>query len=1033
MATTIDELQVLITANAASFSKQLQAVQRQMGAMSAGVKSSGVGVAGNLKSMAGKFLALGAVVAGVSKSITAAMSYIEDENLFQVSMKSAADSTRAWSDQVQNSVGVSSAWLRKYTGIMTNMTASMGVAQGDAAELGKNVALLSNDIASFYNIDPASAFEKMQSAMAGMPRPLQELGIMVREQELEQTALAMGIKKTNNEWTAAQKALLTYQTVINQTKNAQGDLARTINSPANQLRMLKTSAVDLSVAFGTMFQPLLSVALPAINAIIIAATRGLQALAGLFGIQFDPNAYAGGMEDIAGGVGDVGDAAGEAADKAKKLQKQLASFDEMNVLKEPESGSSGSSGSGGAVSMPSIDWGQYNSGLEGITNKAIEMADRIGEAFKDFAKGFDFGKISKALKKFWDDCQKFFKPVGKILADVWEYLKPFIYWVGNDFLPGFLNAVGGAIAFVGAVIGTAWDKFLKPFVDAFLVPIAQWTGGVVVTVLNAIGDALRWIAGNQGAVDFLLTTLITIGSVLAGLSFAKFLIEFGEAISMFKMAKDAGQTTSIALGSVADATSGATSKIAAMGSGLTGLVGKLKSMAGAIGAVVAVSVDIWIAKQISQMSAYRDAADLAKEKTDGLKQIQDGLAQSISNTAAKQSELNTLLTNEQSLAQAEADAKALLKDRQDAYNLAIQNYGKNSQEARDALIEVDAAQLNADQTAADYANRIKDIEAKTKELKDAQKQQQIEQAATNLFQADGTLTVHKYEKALEEAGDTGIYSSEELRKQVESDLDKQGLYWDDHTHTVETKGDKMWRELGYAVTDWATKVGTAVLDAWNAVVGWFGKVGEWFGTKFTEAKDAIAKAFGAIGAWFGERWNDIKNVFSNAWNAFADIGKNIWEGLKNGIGNLADKIKGMFTGAIDSVKKFLGIASPSKLFKEIGGFVDSGFTIGIEGGASDVIGAAYEMARGVAETMADISIPPVSADLAYRVGDRSLDMAEPSIGGGAGWMDELAERIGGGRPVYVNVNIDWDDIRAHLVEGMNEDAIMRDRNTLRVF
>jgi hypothetical protein len=207
-------------------------------------------------------------------------------------MEKWADSTRDWSKAVQDSVGVSAAWLRKYSGVMTNMVSSMGIATDQAAQMGKGIALLSNDIASFYNISPETAFEKIQSAMAGMPRPLQELGIMVRDAEVSEVAYANGIAKAGEEMNTQQKAMATYLAILQRTTNAQGDLARTINSPANQFRMLKTAVIDLAVAFGTLFQPLLSVVLPVLNAIVIATTKALKAIANFFGIEFDAGAYA---------------------------------------------------------------------------------------------------------------------------------------------------------------------------------------------------------------------------------------------------------------------------------------------------------------------------------------------------------------------------------------------------------------------------------------------------------------------------------------------------------------------------------------------------------------------------------------------------------------------------------------------------------------------------------------------------------------------------------------------------------------------
>ena len=525
MAMTVDELQVLITAQTSKFNSEIAKVQSQISGLDKNVKNTSTNMTKSFGSLAAKVISVGAIIKATASSITRAMNYIEDENLFQVSMKKWADSTRDWSKQVQDSVGVSAAWLRKYSGVMTNMTASMGLAQDQAVQLGRGVALLSNDIASFYNISAESAFEKIQSAMAGMPRPLQELGIMVRDSEVKQTAYANGIARTGEELNTQQKALATYLAILQRTSNAQGDLARTINSPANQMRMLKTSIIDLGVAIGTMFQPLLSVVLPVLNAIVIAATRAFQALASLFGIEFDASAYADDFTDISTGVESVGDAADSSGGKVKKLAKQLAAFDEMNTLNKNEDSSGGGSGGGGggSASLPKIDWDKlYSGGFDKVTNKALEMADKIYKAFEKLGKKLnntfkkiDWAKISAGLNEVWEALKPFGERIGAGLE--WFYdnvLEPLVVWAANNLLPAALHAIAGAINLIGAIIDACAPTFTWLF-DNFLRPIAEFTGGIIVGVLQGIGDMLNWIAQQQAVVELIKNIALTIGIMVA--------------------------------------------------------------------------------------------------------------------------------------------------------------------------------------------------------------------------------------------------------------------------------------------------------------------------------------------------------------------------------------------------------------------------------------------------------------------------------------------------------------------------------------
>ncbi len=843
--TTVSELQVLISANAASFQAQLDAVKKQMASMGAASNSMGSKLGAGLKGTIVKYAGLGAAITGAYKAMRTASSYIEDENLFAVSMNTAADSTRAWSDQVERSVGVSGAWLRKYTGVMTNMTQSMGLSHDTAAKLGKNVALLSQDIASFYNISPEAAFEKMQSAMAGMPRPLQELGIMVRDQELEQTALAMGIRKTNGEFTSAQKALLTYETVIRSTKNAQGDLARTLNTPANQMRMLATNARNLGVAIGTMFQPLLSVALPALNAIVMAATSAIRALAGLFGIEF--KADAGGVGEVASGVGGIGEAADKAGGKVKKLKGQLASFDEMNTLQEQDSGG-GSGGGGGAGSLPQIDWSKYNAGLDNVKNKAVAMAEAIKKAFKDFGKGFDFAKIGNAFKRFFNDANKFLKPIGKILGDLWGYFKPFIYWTANDLLPAFLNALGGAINFVGVVIGRVWDSFLKPFVDAFLVPIASFTGGVIVWVLNAIGDGLRWIAENKLAMEIIESVAIGVTAMTVAYNAYLFIAGIAKGVQLaMNGVMIAGTVASSAYAAGIGVVTTA-QKIATVATAMFGVALKTLPFV----AVIA-GITLLISSIVLCIKHWDDICKFVKVATDNIKKF--------------------------------------------------------------------------------VGNMVYEV---------------------------GTFFKHLWDGICNVFKDTGNWFKNKFT------------------------------------------------DAWNAIVNVFSGASGWFGNIFNRAWNGVANAFSGANGWARDRFNDIKNAFGNAFNVFSDIGRNIWNGLKNGIGNIANNMKNMFAGAVDGVKRFLGIHSPSRVFMGIGGYMGEGLAIGLDNEKTNVLSSL--------KSLTDLNPPKIDSDL----------LITPSLNGSQ--IHSETNNLSQSKTISLLLKIDGKDIPVNIeqiAEALNDQAFMR--------
>lgn len=585
----VDSLEVLITADSSQLQSGLKDTSKGLNNLSKQAnKSSGI-ISSEIGKMAAKFLSLAAVVKLATKSISESMQRIEDENLFEVSLGKNADAIRNWSEDVEKSVGVSAAWLRKSTGVFSNMTQSMGLSSEQAAKLGRNFSILAQDMASFYNIKPEEAMNKLQSGLAGNSRALQELGIMVKEADIEQTALALGVKKVNGEFTSAQRALLTYQTVINATKNAQGDLARTINTPANQLRMLTTNIQNLGVAIGNMFQPLLSVALPALNGLIIAATRAARAIAGLFGIKMTSSSGS----DLATSVGGVSSGLDEATGSAKKLKKTLASFDEMNVLQEQDAsgGGGGGGGGGGAGALPTIDWDAYNGGFENVRNKALEIADSIQAAFRNM---FDVETIKNAFVRFFTDVQEALGPVKDVVSDIWNsYLKPLVSWAGNSLLPAFLNALGGAIQFVGSFISTYYKTVMKPWYDNFLVPIAKWTGGKIVSILNKLGDALRKVSKDSDKMEKVVKIVNNVAKAILAVWSALRLVETYNKVATFANGF-IGQLADRGLPTLLENTATGMRGIAAgselfkkVGEPIVGLIGNIKTMFSSLFSVIA--------------------------------------------------------------------------------------------------------------------------------------------------------------------------------------------------------------------------------------------------------------------------------------------------------------------------------------------------------------------------------------------------------------------------------------------------------------
>lgn len=996
MAMTVDELQVLITAQTSKFNSEIAKVQSQISGLDKNVKNTSTNMTKSFGSLAAKVISVGAIIKATASSITRAMNYIEDENLFQVSMKKWADSTRDWSKQVQDSVGVSAAWLRKYSGVMTNMTASMGLAQDQAVQLGRGVALLSNDIASFYNISAESAFEKIQSAMAGMPRPLQELGIMVRDSEVKQTAYANGIARTGEELNTQQKALATYLAILQRTTNAQGDLARTINSPANQMRMLKTSIIDLGVAIGTMFQPLLSVVLPVLNAIVIAATRAFQALASLFGIEFDASAYADDFTDISTGVESVGDAADSSGGKVKKLAKQLAAFDEMNTLNKNEDssgGGSGGGGGGGSVSLPKIDWDKlYSGGFDKVTNKALEMADKIYKAFEKLGKKLnntfkkiDWAKISAGLNEVWEALKPFGERIGAGLE--WFYdnvLEPLVVWAANNLLPAALHAIAGAINLIGAIIDACAPTFAWLF-DNFLRPIAEFTGGIIVGVLQGIGDMLNWIAQQQAVVELIKNIAITIGIMVAAWEAYQLIAGIVTGIQMAMTgAMVAGTTASGAYAVGLGVVTAAQSTCATAGAALNAIFSTTSIVGLAITAVLTGISVVNEALKLSTMEAElaeRNRMDTVKLST----QTTQWHNEAIERQKEILDELEDVELNAVDSELAYINAQEMATQKRQKYNEMLQAGTYSTDELHKAELEALSAEGRATAAKNKLAEAQQEVTDRTEEYGNMEWKRIMTEKQAELLDS---VKAGRYEEV-----------NQKLIELSQSTLE----YKDAHGNMTKfTKEDT--ENMALFIGDQLSRADEEYHKYWNRNC------------------DSIQEAVKTTAA--------VKPQFEQSGRSFND-------GLANGINSnswlVSNAAKNSALSAKNAFNSTLQIKSPSRVMKKSGGFFVAGIAAGIadsiKEAETEVVYMANKLTGAVDNVFSNYQMADIAPNL--EVGADISNDIETRLKRD-NMRQEMQEKEDDADPIALTVNIGEDTILDKIIGDINDRSFMNNMGVIGV-
>ena len=285
--------------------------------------------------------------------------YIENVNLFTVSMGKYAEEAQNYAEKVQDAMGIdASEWVRNQA-IFENMASGFGLAEKKAYALSKGMTELAYDISSFYNQDMETVFQRLQSGIAGEIEPVRRWGVALDQASMKQWMLKNGIDANINSLTQADKAIIRYNMTVETmaSNGAIGDFARTLVTPANALRVLQQQVTQLSRALGSLFIPMLIAVLPYIQAFVKVVTSAVRALAALFGFKMPEIDYSG-IGGAAGGVGDVADAAGDAtknlgsaAKKAKELKNATLGFDELNVISPPsdKAGTGGAGGDGGGA------------------------------------------------------------------------------------------------------------------------------------------------------------------------------------------------------------------------------------------------------------------------------------------------------------------------------------------------------------------------------------------------------------------------------------------------------------------------------------------------------------------------------------------------------------------------------------------------------------------------------------------------------------------------------------------------------------
>ena len=333
-------------------------------------------------------LKFGTMIYGLSRlasmigtAITKSNEYQENLNLFTVAMGEYVQEAFDYGQAVSEVLGIDlSDWIRNQ-GVFNTLLTGFGDTAERAALMSKNLTQLGYDLSSFFNISVEDAMQKLQSGISGELEPLRRLGYDLSQARLEAVALSLGIDKSVMSMTQAEKAELRYYAIITQVTTAQGDLARTLESPANQLRILSAQFNMAARSIGNIFIPALNAILPYAIAVVEVIREIADAIASLFGFELTEVDYSG-ITAGASGAGSMADSLDEAAGAAKKLKQYTAGFDELNVF-SPDSGSAGSGVGAGGGNGFDFELPEYDFIGEAIQTRVGEIKAMIENSLAD--------------------------------------------------------------------------------------------------------------------------------------------------------------------------------------------------------------------------------------------------------------------------------------------------------------------------------------------------------------------------------------------------------------------------------------------------------------------------------------------------------------------------------------------------------------------------------------------------------------------------------------------------------------------------
>ena len=430
---------------------------------------------GFMRNMA-KLVSLKAIAEYLGNAVAKFNDFYEATDLFHNAMGNLSGEADTLISKMQDLLGVDPTKAMTYMATMQSLGTSFGLTSDKAYVLSKNLTQLAYDEGSYWNKNVAETFTAMSSAISGEIEPIRRLGVDLSQARLQQELLALGFNKQVSSLSQADKAVLRYIAIMKQTANVQGNLAQTIQSPANQIKILKAQLDMLAKSVGSLLYPALKSILPPLIAAVQLIREFVEWVAKLMGVKVVFTDFT----KSADSVGGIGDAMDDTADSTKKAAKALKDytmgFDELNIIDPTQ----GSSGSGGGASAGNI--------LGDVDLSGYDMFKQYNE---EFAKQID------AIKQ----------KIKSMLPLIATVATAFAAWKLTNLITDIVDAISKMNALKSIVLG-----------------LGVFTVGIVVEI-TGIKDAIENGVNGENFAEIVLGALIgTTGAAILGKGIAQFIV-----------------------------------------------------------------------------------------------------------------------------------------------------------------------------------------------------------------------------------------------------------------------------------------------------------------------------------------------------------------------------------------------------------------------------------------------------------------------------------------------------------------------------